>query len=135
MKPLALGFAALSLWAVGCAAPPPASDGPVAPQSDRLHPMPVVFTNSDLAAQTYVGTITKTIDQAGLMHLTVPIRAVGYDVTIDYRFTYRDGTGAYIDEPTSWQTRTLHAGTFESIEGVAPSPQGKEFELDVRPAQ
>ena len=131
-------FAGLVLLAavVGCAHDDevPISDGPAAPQPEALAPMPVVFTSTDLARVTAVGTITRTFDSAGIMHLTVPIRdASGADLAIDYRFTYMNGTRQMVDQPTGWQTKDLHAGTFEYIQGNAASPQATEFELDIRP--
>ncbi len=81
------------LAAVGCGGGPdrPPSDGPASPEAERLAPMQVVFTSTDLARSTAVGTVSRTIDGVGIMHLTVPVRALtDEDLTVDYRFTYLD---------------------------------------------
>ncbi len=139
MNPLKFALAALPLLAaVGCGGGPdlPPSDGPASPQAETLAPMQVSFTSTDLARSTAVGTITRTIDGVGIMHLNVPIRALtDDDLTVDYRFTYLDENRAVIDQPTAWQTRTLHAGTFEYLTGDAPSPRARDFQLDVRYAR
>ena len=139
MNARTLALAALPLLALaGCGGGPdyPPSDGPASPLAERLGPMHVVFTSTDLAGATAVGTVTRTIDANGIMRLTVPVRDVAdYDITVDYRFTYLDENRAVVDQPATWQTRTLHAGTFEYIDGAAPSPAARDFELDVRYAR
>ena len=115
---------------------PPPSDGPAAALPERLAPTQVNFTSTDLQQSTRVGTIARTIDGNGIMRLTVPIRAAtDYDITVDYRFTYLDEGRAVVDQPASWQTKTLHAGTFEYLDGTAPSPRARDFQLDLRYAQ
>ncbi len=135
---LAVGLALLPLLAAaGCGGdPPPPSDGPAAAFPERLVPQQVNFTSTALAQATRVGTVVKLIDGNGIMHLTVPIRAAtDGDVTVDYRFSFVDENRAVVDQPAGWQTQTLHAGTFESIQGVAPSPQARDFTLDIRPSK
>ena len=133
MKLLTLGLALLLPLAAGCAGP--VSDGPAAPQLDPLGPGPVSFTSTDLARSTFVGEITRRTDSNGILHVTVPIRAVDYDQTVDTRFTFLDAAHALVDQPKSWQATTLHAGTFEYLEAAAPSPTARDFTLDIRPAQ
>ena len=138
MNALKIGLALVPLLALaGCGGVDrPPSDGPAAASPEPLAPMQVVFTSTDLARSTAVGTITKTIDGNGIMHLTVPVRdATDGDITIDYRFTYLDENRAVIDQPASFTARTLHAGTFEYLNGDAPSARARDFELDVRYAQ
>ena len=136
MKLIPLAIALLPLSFIGCGSEPPPSDGPASPMGEGMGPMHVVCTSTALARSTAVGPIVRTTDAAGLMHLSVPIRAVtDGDITVNYRFTFTDANHASVDEPVGWQTRTLHAGTFEHVDGVAPSPQAADFELDLRYAQ
>ena len=115
---------------------PPPSDGPAPAFPEQQAPSQVSFTSTDLQQSCRVGTVTRTIDGNGIMRLTVPIRAItDFDLTVDYRFTYLDESRGVVDQPASWQARTLHAGTFETIDGVAPSPRARDFELDLRYAQ
>ncbi len=139
MNVLKLGVAALLplLCAVaGCNPGPPPSDGPAPGIPEELSSPQVNFTSTDLQRSTRIGTVTRTIDGNGIMHLTVPVRAVtDSDITVDYRFTYLDENHALVDQPAGWQAQTLHAGTFEYIQGNAPSARARDFALDLRYAQ
>jgi hypothetical protein len=126
------------LLAVGCReeAPPPVSDGPAPAIADEASPASVRFTSGALAESMRVGTISKTFDANDILRVQVPIRdATGYDMTVDYRFTFLDANRNIVDQPASWQAKPLHAGTVDVIDGVAPSPAARDFVLDVRPAR
>ena len=137
MNPTKLCLTCLPLLAILGCADGPVSDGPAAPIPEQLGPpLTVAFTSTELRDACRIGTITRYADAGGTMHLSVPIRnAAQGDFTIDYRFSYFDAAHAVVDQPASWQTQTLHAGTFEYLDAVAPSPRAATFELAVRPAQ
>jgi hypothetical protein len=129
-------FTLLAVLAAGCNSGPPPADGPAPAIPEDAAPTQVNFNSTDLQQSIRIGTVVRTIDGNGIMHLTVPVRAVTeYDLTVDYRFTYLDESRALVDQPASWQARTLHAGTFEYIQATAPSPRARDFVLDLRHAQ
>ena len=118
----------------GCGSPDLA---PTPPRNEPYALQPVVFSGQDdLSNHVTVGTISKTIDISGLMHLTVQVRDTNtIDLYVDYRVTYFDDNHTPVDMPTAWQTKTLHSNVFEYIEANASTPRAKDFQIDIRTAQ
>lgn len=123
---------ALALFAlIGCVSETAPSTG----RADRYLPSQVVFSG-DLGDYVVFQPITRTFDAAGIMHVTVPIRAnttLG-DLTVDYKFTYFDENHVPIDVPTAQETITLHANAFEYIQGNATTPRARDFQITLRDA-
>lgn len=110
---------------------------PESARGDRYAAEHVVFSGQDdLVDHVAIGTITRTYDNAGILHVTVPARyTLSNDGYVDYRFTYFDENHNPVDVPTAWQTQTLHSNVFEYIQGNASTPKARDFQLDFRPAQ
>ena len=131
-----IAFTPFVLLALAGCAGAPVSDGPAPALPDQMAPPQVSFTSYGLRDAFRFAPITRTVDPNGIVHLTVALRDVaGEDIPLDYRFTWLDDQRAVVDQPASWQTQTTHAGAYDVITAVAPSPRATDFRLDFRPAQ
>jgi hypothetical protein len=118
----------------GCGSP---DLNPTVARGDKYTAEHVVFSGqNDLVDHVAIGTITRTYDTSGILHVTVPARGtLPDDLYVDYRFTYFDENHNPVDTPTAWQTQTLHSNIFEYIQGNASTPRARDFQIDFRPAQ
>ncbi len=74
-------------------------------------------------------------DEAGLLHVTLPIRAAtDLELYVDYRVTFFDSTGQTVSQ-FGWQTKVLHPNIFEEINVVSTTPQAADFRIDLRYAK
>src|SRR5437667_9790368 len=75
---------------------------PVEPRQDPYVPHQINLTSDDLRSHTAVMEPIATRDPAGLLHVTVPIRAAtNRQLYIDYRVRFFDPTGQQLYE-TAW---------------------------------
>lgn len=108
---------------------------PLEGRADPYTPAQVHFANEDLRRLTAVGALKVSRDQAGLLYVTVPIRAAtDYKLYVDYRFTYFDEHGVQINQ-TAWFTKTLEPNTPDQVSGNSMSPRAADFQCDFRYAQ
>jgi uncharacterized protein YcfL len=127
---LLIAIVALAGCGSGDLAPIPAHGDPYTAQH-------VVFSGQDdLAAHIAFGTIVRTFDSSGILHITVPVRnTTPSDIYVDYRVTYFDENHNPVDVPTAWKTQTLSSDIFQNIQDNSSTPRAKDFQVDFRPAQ
>jgi uncharacterized protein DUF1425 len=91
----------------------------------------IQLADEDLRRNTRFEQPRVTRDPAGLLFVTVPMRA-----TIQYRATWLDENGQPLPgSPTTWQDKTLNPRVFESITTNSTSPRAEDFVIDVRYAR
>ncbi len=110
---------------------------PIPAHGDPYTAQHVVFSGQDdLANHVAFGTITRTFDSSGILHITIPARATTpNDLYVDYRVTYFDENHNPVDVPTAWKTKTLSSDIFEYIQDNSATPRARDFQVDFRPAQ
>ena len=124
--PLALPGLLLS---AGCA------DAVKAPIQSRNDPYPhdqVHIASMDLRRHTAVAPPILRRDDAGLLHVTVPVRAAtNLTLHVDYRVTFVDQTGGPISQ-TGWMQKTLSPNIPDEISFNSTSPRAADFQMDLR---
>jgi Protein of unknown function (DUF1425) len=131
-------FAALSIVAmfaipllVGCEVKPT-----VQPRQDPYPREQVHLASNDLRSRTAVDTPQVRRDDAGLLYVTVPIRAASdLQLYIDYRVTFFDQDGRPLGEPTGWIPKTLTPRVPDQIMVNSTTPLAKDFQVDIRYSQ
>lgn len=108
---------------------------PIVPRQDPDLPSQIHMTSMDLRRHTAVGVPLLTRDDAGILFVTVPIRAAtNLKLYTDYRVTFFDRTGSPIQQ-TSWLPKTLPPNTPDQITVNSSSPRAVDFQMDVRYAE
>ena len=104
-------------------------------RNDPFVPGQIQIVDDDLRRQTAFAQPLVSRDAAGLLLVTVPIRAAT-DLTlyVDYRTTFMDRTGRPIQQ-TGWQNKTLYPKVFDHIQVNSVSPDAADFEIDFRYAR
>ena len=129
MKHLVLALLTLAVITIGCSRRP---RPPIEGQLDPYAPRQVMFADKDLARRTAVGQPHATRDEAGLLHITVPIRAATkFQLYVDYRVTFFDDRGNVLNQ-TGWMTKTLVPNVPDQIRANSMSPQAADFQMDLR---
>lgn len=133
MKTMLAGCLLLTLIG-GCSQSP---DAPVYGRSDPFVPAQIQIseTDNDLRKQTAFGEPLVSRDAAGLLLVTVPVRAAT-DLTlyVDYRTTFLDRNGRPIQQ-TGWLNKTLYPNIFDHIQINSISPEAADFRVDFRYAR
>ena len=104
-------------------------------RNDPFVPGQIQISDDDLRRQTAFAQPLVSRDAAGLLFVTVPIRAAT-DLTlyVDYRTTFFDRTGRPIQQ-TAWLNKTLYPKVFDHIQINSVSPDAADFEMDLRYAR
>ena len=133
MKSFALLLAAASALGLGChdnSVPPP-----VQPRQDVYHTADatqVFFDSEYLRSDTAADTPTVIRDQAGLLHVTVPIRSVtDHQIRIDYRVIFFDRDHIEVDR-SPWHDKFLTPNVPDSVTVVATNPRSEYFQVHFR---
>jgi hypothetical protein len=122
--------AILFLAAAGCTSSPKA---PLNARNDPYRPEQIQYVDTDLRSDTAVGNIKLERDQAGILYVTVPIRATTNKTrSIDYRVTFFDATGRPLRGADGWTPKTLNGNTFEYITANSLTADAKDFQMDLR---
>lgn len=108
---------------------------PIEPRADPYLPAQVQMASEDLRTHTAVGQPKLSRDDAGLLHVMIPIRSAS-DLTIyiDYRATFLDDKGLVINQ-TGWLSKTLPPNTPDFIQLNSTSPRAADFQVDVKYSQ
>lgn len=105
----------------------------------RQDPYPrqqVHLTSDDLRSRTAVDTPQVWRDDAGLLFVTVPIRAASdLQLYIDYRVTFFDRQGRPLGGPSGWISKTLSPRVPDQITVNSTTPLAQDFQVDVRYSQ
>jgi hypothetical protein len=128
-------FIAIALFAlapfVGCTGVNP----PKLPRSDPYLPQQIHVDSEQLRRDTAVGTPIVRRDDAGLLHVTVPLRsAISKTLYVDCYVTFFDRDGQVISKMGPF-TKVLQANTPDSIAFNSTDARAAEFQVDLRYAR
>lgn len=122
-------FAVPLLLVVGCVKPP------IEGRYDPYVPAQIHLASEELRRDTAFNTPRATRDEAGLLHVTVPIRATtDKQLYVDYRTTFFDANGQVLSQ-SSWIEKTLAPNVFDQVEVNSMSPRATDFQVDFRYAR
>ena len=109
------------------------------PIEGRLDPYPygqIRFADKELSDMTAVGVNGAQRDEAGLLHLHVPIRsASNKQLHVEYRVIWLDQSGAPLNPDAGWMTKTLEPNVQDYIVTNSLTPRATQFELSLRWAE
>jgi hypothetical protein len=105
---------------------------PIEGRNDPWPARQIHFASEELRRDTAVGQPIATRDEAGILHVMVPIRsAINKTLYVDYRYTFFDGNRQIIDQ-SGWMNRTLEQNTPDRIEFNSTSNRAADFQVDFR---
>jgi hypothetical protein len=108
---------------------------PIEPRQDPYSAGQVHMASEDLRVHTATQAPRPSRDEAGLLHVTLPIRAAtDLELYVDYRASFFDSNGQLINQ-TDWQTKVLHPNIYEEIQVTSISPRAADFRIDIRYAK
>jgi hypothetical protein len=114
----------------GCGVKPP-----IEGREDPFTPAQVHFASEDLRTHTAVGEPKVSRDAAGILFVTVPIRAAtDQQLHVDYRATFFDENRQVLDH-TGWTTKTLAPNTPDSVQVNSTGTRARYFQVDFRYAR
>src|SRR5258706_3092768 len=124
--------ALVALVALGC------SDDvkpPILARSDPYIPAQVHVASHDLRRHIAVGQPQVSRDDAGLLFVTLPIRAAtDQKLYVDYPVSFFDRNGAPLSQ-TEWLHKTLTANVPDQITVNSSSSRAADFQMDLRYSQ
>ena len=124
-------FGAAVLALTGCTGVHP----PKLPRSDPYASQQIHVDSEQLRKDTAVGAPIVTRDEAGLLHVTLPVRsAISKTLYVDCYVTFFDHGGVPISK-IGPITKTLQANTPDSIKFNSMSPAAEDFQVDLRYAR
>lgn len=116
------------LLATGCGVKPT-----IEGRNDPFLPAQVNIADSDLRTSTALGPAVIARDEAGLLHVQVPIRAASNkQLYIEYRVSFVDANGMTLPGPTAWFSKTLAPNVPDAIQFNSTSPRAANFHMDLR---
>ena len=129
---LAAAFVAAAAGA-GCSSTQP----PIDPRQETYLPRQIQLADTNLRRVTRFGQPQVTRDPAGLLFVTIPVRAtINETVYAQYRVTFLDESGQPLPgSPTTWFDKTLNPRVFESITVNSTSSRATDFTVDFRYAR
>jgi hypothetical protein len=105
---------------------------PIEARQDPYVPHQINLTSEDLRTHTAVLEPLVARDPAGLLRVTVPIRAAtNRQLYIDYRVSFFDSTGQLINQ-TGWISKVLAPNVADQIVVNSTTPRAADFQIDVR---
>ena len=109
----------------------------IEPRPDTLLPRQIQVADENLRRVTRFGEAQVTRDAAGLLYVTVPLRAtIDQTIYVQYRATFLDENGQPLPgSPTSWFDKTLTPRVHESVSVNSTSPRAAQFTIDFRYAR
>lgn len=127
-----LALVATALAVIGCQHVNPPIEG----RDDPYASPQVTLADGTLRSETAIGAPRLQRDDAGnLLHVTLPIRsAVTKTITVDYKVTWYDRSGAVLSE-TGWTGKPLEANTPETITVNSTSDRAADFRIALRRAK
>ena len=115
-------------FVAGCGVHPP-----IQGREDPYARAQVHVNSESLRTQTTIGDPIHTRDDAGILHVTVPIRsAIDKRLYVDYRVTFFDKNGQPLNDQMGWMTKTLEMNTPDQITVSSMTPRAADFQVDFR---
>jgi hypothetical protein len=122
----------LSALAIGCA---DTVKPPILAREDSYQREQIHLTSLDVRRHTAVEAPILSRDDAGLLFVTVPIRAAtDQKLYVDYRVTFFDRTGVVLNQ-TGWLHKTLPPNIPDQITFNSTSPRAADFQMDLRESE
>lgn len=122
---------ALVLVLVGCNQ----VKAPIPGRADPYKPMQINYAQQDLADRTAVGEPIVSRDAAGILRVSLPIRAAtDLQLYIDWRVRFFDQQGQQL-YATNWQTKTLAPNVHDQIQANSLDARAASFQFDLRYAR
>lgn len=123
----ALTIAGLFLLAAGCNN---VVRPPIEPHADPFEGRQIHFNSYELQRDVVVGNPTRSRDDAGLMHITVPVRSViDRQLYVQYRVFFFDRNHQEVNK-IDWTDKTLTANTPDQITANSTSSAAVDFQVD-----
>src|SRR3954465_6280228 len=113
------------------------TQAPINAREEAYQPRQIQLADEDLRRNTRFGEPRVTRDPAGLLFVTIPVRAT-IDETLhtQYRATFFDETGQTLPgSPTTWFDKTLNPRVFDSITIKSTSPRAEPSPIAFRSAR
>ena len=108
---------------------------PIQPRQDVYRvgrPEQIFFDSTDLRNDTAADTPQVFRDQAGLLHVTVPVRSViNKQLYVEYRAIFFDRDRQIVDR-SPWADKTLPANVPEYVSITATVPTADSFQIHFR---
>jgi hypothetical protein len=105
---------------------------PIEARWDPHESKQIMIADPKLSKQTAVGAPEVTRDQAGIMYVTVPIRAAtDRQLYVDYRVTFLDQSGQLLSQ-SSWMSKTLAPNVPDRVQANSMTPRAANFQMDFR---
>jgi uncharacterized protein YcfL len=76
-------------------------------------------------------TDLRSVERNGLLTAQATIVNKGNSKPVAYRFRWLSKDGAKVAEDEAWKPLTISEGRTEVIEGIAPTPQAKDFRVEL----
>ncbi len=110
---------------------------PIDARQEVYAPRQIQLADEDLRRNTRFEQPRVTRDPAGLLFVTVPLRAtIDETLHVQYRATFLDENGQPLPgSPTTWFDKTLNPRVFESVMVNSTSPRAAQFTVDFRYAR
>jgi hypothetical protein len=110
---------------------------PIDARREAYAPKQIQLADEDLRRNTRFEQPRVTRDAAGLLYVTVPMRAtINETLHVQYRATFLDENGQPLPgSPTTWLPKTLNPRVFESITINSTTPRAADFVIDFRYAR
>lgn len=110
---------------------------PIDARQEAYAPRQIQLADEDLRRNTRFEQPRVTRDAAGLLFVTIPLRAtINETLHVQYRTTFLDENGQPLPgSPTTWFDKTLNPRVFESVTVNSTSPRATDFIVDVRYAR
>ncbi len=106
---------------------------PIDARQEVYTPRQVQLADENLRRNTRFGEPRVTRDEAGLLFVTVPLRAtINETLHVQYRATFLDENGQPLPGPTAWFDKTLNPRVFEAVTVNSVSPRAADFIIDFR---
>jgi hypothetical protein len=108
---------------------------PIEGRQDPYQPNQVNFAQEDLRRDTAIEPLRLSRDAAGLLFVTLPIRAAtNKQLYVDYRVTFLDRNGQLAWQ-SGWLNKTLAPNVFDQIQANSLSSRAADVRIDLRWAQ
>ena len=108
---------------------------PIMARQDPYLPAQIQIASDGLRNRLAVDAPRLTRDGAGLLIVTVPVRAAtDQQLYVDYRVTFLDASGQVLSQ-SSWLSKTLAPNVFDQITVNSTDPRAADFQLALRWAQ
>ena len=107
---------------------------PIDPRQEVYAPKQIQLADEDLRRNTRFEQPRLTRDAAGLLFVTVPLRAtINETLHVQYRATFLDENGQPLPgSPTTWLNKTLNPRVFDTVTINSTSPRAEDFVIDFR---